>query len=105
MLQIIVASNTERNPARIWHPLMLFRQMLIQQRIPDRAWKGNINNPAGMNMPDFCPSVTELSTSKSVRVHRNFEPRAYVLFKGFHVAHDNFGCRGFPVRFTREQRD
>ena len=74
MFHLVSASNSERNPTRVWNPVMLFRQTLVEECVPDRQRKGYIHDPTRMNVPDLGVSKAELTAPKSMPVKGNFRP-------------------------------
>jgi hypothetical protein len=45
---------------------VLLGQTLLQERIANEPRKGDVNDPAGMHMADFCIPNAEFSAAKTV---------------------------------------
>jgi len=68
MAQIVLTPSSEGNPTGIRYPMMLFGEPLIQQCVPQRAGKRNVDYPTGMYVSDFGGPKSEFPAAKAARV-------------------------------------
>jgi hypothetical protein len=64
-----------------------FSIAFVQERIPNRSRKRNVDHSADVDMPDFCRPEPEFPTSKTMRVNGHFRPQDYFLFQLFNDCH------------------
>ena len=74
MVDVLCAADAKRDPAGIRNPGVSFRKAFVEEGIVDRAWEGNVNDPAPMDMSDFCASETEFLSTEAVWMLRNMRP-------------------------------
>src|SRR5215471_1833969 len=67
---------------------MFFSKAFGEQRVANRAWERNVDDPAFMQMADFRVCEAELAASEAMRVHGNLWPRRDCLFKCLEQLHD-----------------
>jgi len=75
---------------------MRFSHTFRQERIANCARKRNIDDPANVDMPDFCASEDEFPAAKTMRMYRHIRPRGYFSFEFFQVFHPLFDAQNSP---------
>jgi len=66
---------------------MLLGKALRQQRIANRAGKGDIKNAADVDMTNLRAAETEFSAAEAVRMNRYLRPRGNFLFQPRQMLH------------------
>jgi len=77
---------------------MRFRQTFRQERIANCARKRYIDDPANVDMPNFCAAAEEFPASKTMRMYRHIRPCGYFSFEFFQVfRHPVFDAAEWPL--------
>jgi hypothetical protein len=97
MGKILLSEDAESSPPGIGNPVVLARQTFLQERIPNGAWKGNVNDSAGVNVTDFRRSKPEFTPAKAVWVNGYSCPRRYFLLNLLEVPHSELPFRFFDA--------
>jgi hypothetical protein len=98
MIEVRFASNLKRRPPRIRKPAVLLGQTFRQKRIANRPGKRNVDDPASMDVSNFCPSKTEFSAAKTMRVNRDVPPRGNFFFEPLEMVHFSLGTSSLFFR-------
>lgn len=77
---------------------MRFRRPFRQERITNCARKRYIDDPANVDVPDFCAAEEELPASKTMRMYRYIRPCGYFSFEFLQVfLHPPFDAAEWPL--------
>src|SRR5690348_7250356 len=87
MLQVVVPADAKGDPAGVRDPAVFLGQTFGQQRVVDRAGKRNIDDVAGVHVPDFRAAEAELAAAEAMRMNRDVRPGGKLVFQRFQVLH------------------
>jgi hypothetical protein len=72
---LIFMAHMKSYPTGIGNPAVLLGKTFCQERIAEGAGKWDINDPANMDVSDFCAPDEKFLPSESVPVNRDTWPR------------------------------
>jgi hypothetical protein len=67
--------------------MVFFGKMFVQKCIADGTWKWDIDNAAGVDMPNLSASELKFLSFKPMRLNRYSGPRRYLLDKLLKAVH------------------
>jgi hypothetical protein len=87
MLEVFFAADVKSGPARVGNPAVLLGKTLGQERIANLSGKGNVNDPADMDVSNFRASEAEFSSAKAMRMNGYVRPPGDFLFEPLQIIH------------------
>jgi hypothetical protein len=87
MLEVFFAADVKSGPARVGNPAVLLGKTLCQERIANLSGKGNVNDPADMDVSNFRASEAEFSSAKAMRMNGYVRPPGDFLFEPLQIIH------------------
>lgn len=80
MRKVVFAADSEGSPAGIGNPMMLFRESVGQERIPNRLWKWDVDDATEMEMSNLRLIEPEFDAPESMGMSRGVGPRQHFIF-------------------------
>jgi len=105
MAEVCFTAHLKCDPAGIGNPAVIFSKTFCQERIAHRTGKRYVNDPADVDMPNFCAAAEEFPISKTLWIKRYIRPSGDFSFEFLQVfAHSGFRCPRTTARSSGRTR-